>query len=781
MAFNKEEYTRYLVDSGRVNKGSSSTYASNLLKVAKVLGVDVEKEYEKDECKSLEERRLAWCEEHKREQGWGSVADGKAALDAYVAYKTSLKIAVRYWIYSPGYVTDDKWEEFYNNNIMAIARENIGDLGQYKTREEITKALQANKKPDSGQTTSQNASLEAWQFVHELKKGDIVFVKRGRDKILGKGIVLSDYIYDEKRADVYKNIRKMNWLHKGEWEHPEGNAVTKILTDITNYSSYIQKLNAIFEKEDGQPTEKDSLQDKYTIEEICDILKIFLARRKASGEKTAAQNYFYAVYGKYLRNYKNGDEDWERILKTMGTDSRGPFSWITSLCSYLEGNSLSLGDFYKKAQENCDYINNNSREENIQYLQFALDETLSQSPTIAGGMYFGFYNALNIQANKITINKFKEVEIEEIASDTVVNAIRAGSRLYHFIAKNEDLLTEIAPSNIEAIIKTLPIKNQVTDQVENDGGGTGIDSFTPQTLVSGKKHNIILFGAPGTGKSHKLQKDSEEFGGRCERVTFHPDYTYAHFVGTYKPVVIKNEETGKNEIEYNFVAGPFLRVYLAAKTSSKPVLLIIEEINRANVAAVFGDVFQLLDRDENGKSEYEVAVSEDVKKWLSDNGINETELSLPENMYIWATMNSADQGVFPMDTAFKRRWEFEYTDLYPALSWRESLKPQHWDDWEMFRKNVNNALLDAGINEDKCMGPFFISPKSLDKWIDAPDFRKMFASKVLMYLFEDAAKQKRSKIFNTDRYKSFSGICKDFCEGKKEEIFAKDFFNGDGE
>ena len=682
MAFDGKGYIQYLVDSGRVkHRDSGSTYASNLRTVAKVIGVDVEAEYEKDECKSLEERRAAWCEEHKGEKGWGNVADGKAALDAYVAYKASLKTAVHYWMYSPGYASDKKWEEFYQEGIMAIAREYIGDLRQYKTREEIVEALLTHKTADSGQTTAKNSSLEVWQFVHELKKGDIIFVKNGKNKIVGKGVVLSDYIYDETRADIYKNIRRVDWQHKGEWKHPEGNAVNKVLTDVTKYSEYVKKLNALFNNERETLTlSETTFQDKYTIEEICNILKIFLARRKNSGEKTAAQNYFYAVYGKYLKKYKNGSAEWDRILETIGADSRGPFSWITSLCLYLDGASLSFADFYNKAKENAAYINDNDREENIQSLQFDLDEILSESPNIAASMYFGFYNALNIKANKMTINRFVEVEVAEIASNTVVNGIRAGSRLYHFIAENEELLTEIEPSKITELLGQVSIDSRTELELQAEDVDTPFVG-EPQKLASGKNHNLILFGAPGTGKSQQLKEDSKEFGERYERVTFHPDYTYAHFVGTYKPVMVKNEETEKNEIEYKFVAGPFLRAYLAAKKAPEPFLLIIEEINRANVAAVFGDVFQLLDRDENGKSEYKVAVSEDVKEWLCDNGINETKLCLPENMYIWATMNSADQGVFPMDTAFKRRWNFEYTDLYPDSIWsQDNPEPTYWKE-----------------------------------------------------------------------------------------------------
>lgn len=161
-------------------------------------------------------------------------------------------------------------------------------------------------------------------------------------------------------------------------------------------------------------------------------------------------------------------------------------------------------------------------------------------------------------------------------------------------------------------------------------------------------HNRIVFGAPGTGKSFKLnreQKDLISEGGEYERVTFHPDYSYAHFVGTYKPVPTKNG------ISYEYVPGPFMRTYVKAiengrsvnKEDIKPYLLLIEEINRANVAAVFGEVFQLLDRDEKNASQYPVKPSEDIKAYLAKElggePDNYKEIKIPDNMYIWSTMN----------------------------------------------------------------------------------------------------------------------------------------------
>lgn len=299
------------------------------------------------------------------------------------------------------------------------------------------------------------------------------------------------------------------------------------------------------------------------------------------------------------------------------------------------------------------------------------------------------------------------------------------------------------------------------------------------------ERNRIVFGAPGTGKSYELKEDCEDLlkdtNGSYERVTFHPDYSYSQFVGTYKPVM------GADEIiRYDFVPGPFMRVYVEALKSGRtenpqPHLLLIEEINRAKVAAVFGDVFQLLDRDDDGVSEYEIQASEDIRKYLAKQlggtPDNYQKIRIPNNMFIWSTMNSADQGVFPMDTAFKRRWNFEYLGINEneeKISGMGKIELAGSDEpveWNILRRAINAKMSSDQfkINEDKLMGPFFLSKKAIASdengmIVDTDKFVAAFKSKVIMYLYEDAVKQGKHRFFDGCDNSKYSSVCDAFDE-----------------
>lgn len=273
--------------------------------------------------------------------------------------------------------------------------------------------------------------------------------------------------------------------------------------------------------------------------------------------------------------------------------------------------------------------------------------------------------------------------------------------------------------------------------------------------------NLIYFGAPGTGKSYKLNESLASFGERYERVTFYSDYLHAQFVGSLRPSMEPDtDRTKPDRLAYRFVPGPFTNILVQALNDpTQPYALVIEEINRADAASVFGDLFQLLDRNDEGSSEYSITANADLTKYLlarldakgkkhlsgltkqnvADLGPNKAlRIAIPSNMSILATMNSADQGVYPLDTAFKRRWDFVYIGI-------DESENQIDNKWDAQRHAINDLLLTkAHVNEDKLIGPFFI--KRSIPWA-SKQFSKTFKCKVIMYLFEDAARYKRKEIF----------------------------------
>ena len=331
----------------------------------------------------------------------------------------------------------------------------------------------------------------------------------------------------------------------------------------------------------------------------------------------------------------------------------------------------------------------------------------------------------------------------------------------------------------EKIIKTI---RTIEDQIPKQSGNEN----------SSMSRNIIYFGAPGTGKSYTLNKDMNDLISSEEnyvRVTFHPDYSYANFVGTYKP--IPKDDT---LISYEYVPGPFMSTLVKAlKNPNENYLLVIEEINRANVAAVFGDVFQLLDRNKDNSSRYPIDTSMDMKKFLEKElGQSYNKIKIPSNMYLWATMNSADQGVYPMDTAFKRRWNFKYFGIDNNEEEIANIKATINNieiSWNKIRKAINEELLsdEYKINEDKLLGPFFAFNEYKNTEITNEEFIDIFKNKIIMYLFEDVARSKRNELFSGVQSKgklTYSKVCDAFDE-KGIEIFCDnikyEFIDTDGE
>ena len=269
--------------------------------------------------------------------------------------------------------------------------------------------------------------------------------------------------------------------------------------------------------------------------------------------------------------------------------------------------------------------------------------------------------------------------------------------------------------------------------------------------------NILLYGVPGCGKSHKVE---EEYESKITteknkiRVVFHPDYTYSDFVGQIMPVLEKVENKDgieEEKLQYKFIPGPFTRILqLAEIHKDQQCLLIIEELNRGNAPAIFGEIFQLLDRNDDGTSRYGIYNSDIAEKVYGDKN---KSIKLPPNLTIVATMNTSDQNVFTMDTAFQRRWQMKHI---PNRFTGESLDektinhvakhlPNSEISWGAFAQTINKKMhtanLGFGGTEDKSLGVYFATDNDLD---DA----KRFAEKVLKYLWDDAFKLGRQALFS---------------------------------
>lgn len=328
----------------------------------------------------------------------------------------------------------------------------------------------------------------------------------------------------------------------------------------------------------------------------------------------------------------------------------------------------------------------------------------------------------------------------------------------------------------------------------------------------------IIYGAPGTGKSHGIEEVVGAFGDTV-RTTFHPDSDYASFVGCYKPTMktvprtmmagetVKRVTNGdsalltEEKIAYSFVAQAFTKAYVrawrkmaqGADGDVAPQFLVVEEINRGNCAQIFGDLFQLLDRDENGYSKYPIEADADLARHVTrelggadaqervppategqgnvsgGNGRIPPEvksgkrLVLPPNLYIWATMNTSDQSLFPIDSAFKRRWEWKYMPISDAgKGWKIKVANGEMYDWWAFLEKANALVQNATDSEDKKLGYFFCKADASGNIT-----LEQFVGKVIFYLWNDVFKDA-----------GFDGEA--FNDGKGGRLLFKDFFNCDG-
>ena len=376
------------------------------------------------------------------------------------------------------------------------------------------------------------------------------------------------------------------------------------------------------------------------------------------------------------------------------------------------------------------------------------------------------HNLRNILSN--VINSDEPFVLNEI----LANAINNYSEVLRidYDRDNEIFYAYLLP-NYKEILKT---KYNMTKKEYFDSFND-IDTSAPLN----EPNQVIYFGAPGTGKSHTVKGYTKNLPeGNVFRTTFHPDSDYSTFVGSYKPtkekrpvrnvagdIVKQNgQEVYEDAITYNYIPQAFTKAYIRAWQTKDPVFLVIEEINRGNCAQIFGDLFQLLDR-KNNISEYPIKPDHDLGSYISeqfrkfgcvaseDSAIFKgNELCLPANLYIWATMNTSDQSLFPIDSAFKRRWEWRYIKIAKPID-KETGNPFDWHiegntDWWQFLKKINAIINKMTNSADKQLGYFFA------KADDAGEIKyDRFVAKVCFYLWNDIFKTYAMDDVETDLFK----------------------------
>lgn len=361
---------------------------------------------------------------------------------------------------------------------------------------------------------------------------------------------------------------------------------------------------------------------------------------------------------------------------------------------------------------------------------------------------------------------------------------------------NNGVYTFRIRENVLPLVKQFFIFVNIEDYTETDNSGN-IDEIP--RLTGGT--NILLYGVPGSGKSYKIETDYCKDFDLMERVVFHPDYMNTDFVGQILPTV--RGEGDEKEITYDFTPGPFTRVLKKAiKNPNKHFHLVIEEINRGNAPAIFGEIFQLLDRELDGTSSYKIT-NYNIANVVF--GKKETPIFIPSNLSVLATMNTADQNVFTLDTAFQRRWNMKMIE-------NDVTKAKHAEKyildtsvtWGKFNTVVNEQIITSGAttlsSEDKRLGAYFVTEDVLkyysmeenkselaeryDIEIDETaklerkieDLNSRFGDKVIKYLWDDAFKFSRDDLFESS-YKSLEKVLEDF--GRYEGDRKFDIFNQD--
>ena len=534
--------------------------------------------------------------------------------------------------------------------------------------------------------------------------------------------------------------------------------------------------------------EKIDMEDKYMLKDLHVIAEISKKKysQEFSNQDIKLSDSFRHSFGAIIR--KSGqsvvfNEGTVVITTTGNLKIYAPNQWF-SMALYMKDyvvEAIKYKETLDKVLDNTNFESSNAKKEYIKSLKDTNNESLLNGFEEIVKNYFKstLTDEDEIESCTKYIIKFatdyswwygsKTIDRGDYYVSPVLNLLGVvnASQSYvadiaYYFATNKELIELNEGVMFENINNTPEMFSPAPSSEQNTSRKTG-------------GHNLIIYGAPGTGKSRTIE-DRYGLEPYTKRVVFHPEYSYFDFVGSYKPVSLykKTEEMfftvagepfvkGEPYIDYQFVPGPFIQVFIDAwKDPAHMHTLLIEEINRASAAAVFGEIFQMLDRLADGSGEYKLTPPKELKDYLCS--IDEMSdhiksgLYIPSNMNIVATMNSADQGVNVIDSAFKRRWNFEYLPI-------DINKAVHKDaiiiyagtecKWGTFVSALNDKLINNQVGEDKLIGPYFIRPEEVNS--------KCAIDKLLLYLWDDIFRHARDLFFD-NTIKQFSELTEKFKE-----------------